>query len=211
MNTRTKTLLTLAILFSVSLVVSNIIAGKLITLGGVILPAAVFLFPIVYIIGDVIPEVFGLETARKIILLGFFGNLLAVGFFILTIYLPYPPFWEGQEAFKTVLGLTPRLALASFIGYLLGTNANALVLTLIKKITGEKWLWVRTIGSTLVGEYLDSLLFIGIAFFGIMPTGDLWGLILAQGTFKVAYEILATPLTYVVVNNIKKAVKANNS
>jgi queuosine precursor transporter len=199
-------LVALAALFCVALVTSNVIAGKLYQApGSVVLPAAVWLFPIVYIIGDVIPEVYGLATARRIILLGFAANLLAVGFFALTLALPAPGFWHGQSAFTTVLGLTPRLLVASFVAYLIGTNANAAVLVTIKKWTGGRWLWMRTIGSTIVGEGLDSACFITIAFLGTVPPAALPGMILAQAAFKTAYEALATPLTYAVVGAVKRA------
>ncbi len=199
-------LVVLAAAFCVALVVSNIIAGKLFEApGGIILPAAVWLFPVVYIIGDVIPEVYGLATARRVILLGFATNLAAVAFFALTLALPAPGFWAGQEAFRTVLGFTPRLLLASAVGYLVGTNANAWVLVAIKRRTGGRWLWVRTIGSTLVGETLDSACFITIAFLGIVPWQVLPGMVLAQAAFKTAYEALATPLTYAAVAAVKRA------
>lgn len=199
-------LLGLTTVFTTALVVANIIAGKLwaTPIPGVILTAGVIIFPIVYIVGDVVPEVYGMKVARRVIWLGFGANLFAVLFFLLTLALPYPPFWQGQDAFTLVLGFTPRLLVASFIGYLVGTNANALTLTAIKKLTGPRWLWMRTIGSTLVGEGLDSLLFMSIAFYGVVPPEVLPGMIAAQWVFKSAYEVLATPLTYLVVNRVKR-------
>lgn len=195
----------LSALFGVSLVVSNIIAGKLYAAPfGLVLPAAAWLFPVVYILGDVIPEVYGLRVARSVIFMGFVLNLFAVFFFILTNSLPYPDFWGNQTAFDTVLGFTPRLLLASFAAFLVGTNINAWVLVLIKKLTSGRFLWARTIGSTVIGETLDSLVFISIAFYGVMPTEILSTLIFTQATFKIAYEILATPLTYAVVGYVKR-------
>lgn len=199
-------LVALAGLYCVALVTSNIIAGKLwLAPGGIVLPAAVWLFPIVYIIGDVVPEVYGLAVARRVILLGFAANLLAVCFFALTLALPAPGFWQAQAAFQTVLGFTPRLLLASFAGYLVGTNANAWVLVLVKRATRGRWLALRTISSTMVGETLDSAFFITLAFLGTVPAGVLPGMILAQSAFKIAYEALATPLTYAVINRVKRA------
>lgn len=199
-------LVVLASVFIVSLIVSNIIAGKLWAAPfGIVLTCGVFLFPIVYIIGDVVPECYGLPTARKVIFLGFAMNLYAVIFFYLTTKAPYPPFFEGQAAFDVVLGFTPRLLVASFIAYLIGTNANALVLVWIKKLTNGKYLWMRTIGSTIVGEGLDSLIFILIAFYGILPNAALPMMIVYQASFKTLYEIIATPLTYLVVGWVKKA------
>jgi queuosine precursor transporter len=196
----------LAVLFSVSLVVSNIIAGKLwaTPLVGVTLTAGVWLFPIVYIIGDVVPECYGLKAARKLILIGFAANLFAVAFFALTLWLPAPVFFQNQPAFEAVLGFTPRLLLASFIAYLAGTNANAWVLVQVKKLTRARWLWMRTISSTIVGESIDSALFISIAFWGVVPLEILPGMIAAQALFKIGYEVLATPLTYAVVGLVKR-------
>jgi hypothetical protein len=195
----------LAVLFCVALVVSNIIAGKLYAApGGIVLPTAVWLFPIVYIIGDIVPEVYGLSTARRVIWLGFASNLFAVGFFGLCLALPAPDFWKNQQAFETVLGFTPRLLIASLVGYLAGTNANAWILVLVKALTHGKWLWMRTISSTIVGEMIDSALFITIAFFRVAPLAVLPGMILAQALFKICYEILATPLTYVLVRMAKQ-------
>lgn len=200
------TLLALACVFCTCLIVANIIAGKLwaTPIIGITLTCGVFVFPIVYIIGDVVPEVYGYPTARKVIMLGFVANLIAVLFFLLTISAPFPGFWNGQEAFKTVLGFTPRLLLASFCGYLVGTNANAWVLVQLKRITKAKYLWIRTITSTIVGEGLDSIIFMTLAFYGVVPTPLLPGMILAQTAFKTLYEILATPITYLVIGYVKR-------
>jgi uncharacterized integral membrane protein (TIGR00697 family) len=196
----------LATLFTVSLIISNIIAGKLWAAPfGIVLTCGVFLFPIVYIIGDVVPECYGLATARKVIWLGFAMNLYAVIFFFLTLKAAYPPFFQGQSSFEVVLGFTPRLLVASFIAYLIGTNANAWTLVLIKKWTNGKYLWMRTIGSTIVGESLDSLFFITIAFYGILPSSALPMMIVYQASFKIIYEAIATPITYLVIGWVKKA------
>jgi hypothetical protein len=178
-------------------------------IAGVILTCGVFSFPLVYIIVDVIPEVYGYRTARRVIALGFIANLLAVVFFYITLKAPYPAFFTNQPAFEAVLGFTPRLLLASFVGYLIGTNVNAWTLTIIKKITGPRLLWVRTIVSTLLGESVDSVLFILIAFWGVLPTEVIPGMIIAQAVFKSAYEAAATPLTYAAVNYFKKLEKVD--
>lgn len=208
MNDKTKYSILLVVLvavFTTSLIVSNIVAGKLWAAPfGIVLTAGVFLFPIVYIIGDVVPECYGLATARKMIWIGFAMNLYAVIFFWLTLKAAFPPFWTGQDAFVTVLGFTPRLLVASFVGYIVGTNANAWTLVQIKKLTQGKWLWMRTIGSTIVGETLDSILFITIAFWGILPAAALPSMIFYQATFKTLYEIIATPITYLVVAKVKQ-------
>lgn len=192
-------------IFSVCLIVANIIAGKLWAAPfNIVLTTGVFIFPVVYILGDVIPEVYGPKKAQQVILLGFVLNLLAVIFFYFCLIAPYPVFWTNQDAFNTVLGFTPRLLVASFCGYLVGTTANTWVLAFVKKLTGQKLLWVRTISSTIVGESLDSLLFITIAFSGILPPEAIGPMIFYQATFKILYEVVATPLTYVVVNYVKK-------
>ena len=205
-NKYSYVLLVLAALFCTSILVSNIIAGKLWSLPffALVLTAGVITFPVVYIIGDVVPEVYGYPTARKIIFLGFAMNLYAVIFFLITVKMAYPPFFEGQAAFETVLGFTPRLLIASFIAYLIGTNVNAWVLVLVKKLTNAKYLWVRTISSTIVGESIDSTIFITLAFYGVVPNSALPTMIFAQAAFKILYEILATPVTYLIIGYVKR-------
>ncbi|HNX73473.1 MAG TPA: queuosine precursor transporter [Spirochaetales bacterium] len=191
-------------LFLTSLLISNIIAGKLIQVAGIVLPAAVILFPITYILGDVFTEVYGFQRTRIIIWLGFAANLLMSLLFLATIALPYPQFFKDQGAFATVLGMTPRIVFASLVGYWAGEFGNSIVLSIMKKTMGGKYLWMRTIGSTIIGEGLDTVLFIGIAFWGGMPTSALLQMMLAQYLFKVLYEALFTPLTYFVVGRVKK-------
>jgi uncharacterized integral membrane protein (TIGR00697 family) len=191
-------------IYVVALIISNVVSGKLILFGNYVLTAGIFLFPIVYILADIFPEVYGLEKTRKIIWLGFALNLFAVLFFAFALWLPFPDFWKNQEAFVTVLSFTPRLLLASFVAYLIGTNVNAWIMVKLKKLTNEKFLWVRTIGSTVAGESLDSVIFITIAFLGIVPIDQLPIMIISQAVFKILYETFATPLTYVVINFCKK-------
>lgn len=196
----------LTAIFITCLIAANIIAGKLwLAPFGIVLTTGVFCFPLVYIIGDVLPEVYGLKKAQQVIWIGFVANALAVAFFYLSLSAPFPVFWTGQEAFATVLGFTPRLLMASFCGYLIGTNVNAWVLVQVKALTGGRWLWLRTISSTIVGESIDSAIFIALAFWGILPTAAIGSMIIAQAVFKTAYEVLATPLTYVVVAWVKRA------
>ncbi|GAP12729.1 conserved hypothetical integral membrane protein [Longilinea arvoryzae] len=200
-------------IFVTVLVISNIIAVKLVSFWGLTLPAAVILFPISYIFGDILTEVYGYANARKVIWTGFFCNLLAVAAIWAGGLLPYSSFWtiggytspaSAQQAYTAILGFTPRLLVASFIAYLCGEFLNSFVLAKLKLITAGKFLWVRTISSTIVGEGVDAAIFITIAFAGILPTGALLTTILSQWLFKVSYEVLATPLTYLVVNFLKK-------
>ncbi len=191
-------------IFVTCLVIANIIAVKLVHVFGLIVPAGIIIFPISYICGDVLTEVYGYRRARQAIWLGFGCNLLAVGAIWLGQLLPGAPFWDAQPAYERILGFTPRLLAASFCGYLVGAFANALVLARMKVLTQGRWLWSRTIGSTLVGEGLDSLIFVLIAFWGVIPGPSLVSAIVTQWLFKVAYEALATPLTYGVVGFLKR-------
>ena len=118
--------------------------------------------------------------------------------------MPAASFWQGEEAYEQILGATPRILLASFLAYLVGEFANAYVLAKMKIATRGRWLWLRTIGSTLVGQALDSLVFITIAFAGIIPPGVLIAAIITQWLVKSAYEALATPVTYAVVTALKR-------
>ena len=190
--------------FVTSLVTANVISVKLIQLGGLVFPAGVVIFPISYIFGDVLTEVYGYQRARLVIWLGFVCNLLAVAAIWLAQILPAASFWQGQGAFVQILGYTPRLLLASFLAYLLGEFANSFVLARLKIATAGKWLWLRTIGSTLVGEGLDSIVFISLAFAGTIPAAGLLTAILTQWLIKSTYEAAATPLTYLVVNFLKR-------
>lgn len=194
----------IACLFVTSLLLSNIIAGKLITIGSMILPGAVILFPLAYIFGDILTEVYGYGRARMVIWTGFACNILMVGVFFLVMAIPSPGFFEAEEAFATVLGMTPRIVSASLLAYLLGEFSNAAILSRMKILTRGKWLWTRTIGSTLIGEGLDAIVFITVCFLGVVPNAVLLQMVLYQYLFKVAFEILATPLTYAVVGWLKR-------
>jgi len=202
--TRSQTFILLVAIFVTVLLVSNIVAVKLISIFGFVLPAAIILFPISYILGDVLTEVYGYKQARRVIWIGFFCNLVAVIFFSLAGVLPAAPFWDGQSAYQRILGYTPRLLLASFLAYLVGEFANAYVLAKMKIATRGKWLWTRTIGSTLIGQGLDSSVFITIAFVGTMPVSVLLTSIVTQWLVKVIYEALVTPVTYIVVGFLKR-------
>jgi uncharacterized integral membrane protein (TIGR00697 family) len=197
--------LVIAVAFVTCLIVSNITAVKLITVSGFILPGAIVIFPITYIIGDVLTEVYGYAKARRVIWLGFAANLFAVATFALVGVLPAAGFWGAQEAYDTILGATPRILAASLAAYLVGEFANAYVLARLKVATEGRFLWLRTISSTVVGQSLDSAIFIVIAFAGIIPFGALILTIVVQAAAKTAYEALATPLTYLVVGWLKRA------
>jgi uncharacterized integral membrane protein (TIGR00697 family) len=197
--------LLVAALFVTALIVSNIIAVKLIDVAGFILPAAIIIFPVSYILGDVLTEVYGYARARQVIWLGFLCNLVAVVAIWIGGMLPAAGFWGGQEAYDAILGTVPRILAASFVAYLIGELVNAYVLARLKVAMEGRHLWVRTIGSTLVGQLLDSAVFITIAFAGVMPAEVLVGAIVTQWLVKSGYEALATPLTYAAVGFLKRA------
>ena len=206
-------------LLATSLVVSNIIAVRLIAVRlsdaiELTLPAAIVLFPIAYIVGDVLTEVYGYPAARRGIWIAFGCNLLAVVAIWLAGALPPASFWtagvyenpeQADQAYRAILGFTPRLLVASFLAYLVGEFLNSFVLAKMKVRTEGRYLWMRTIASTIVGQGADSLIFITVAFYGILPTSALLTAVVSQWLVKSAYEALATPLTYWVVNSLKRS------
>ena len=191
-------------IFITCLITSNIIASKLFRVSGLVLPAAIIIFPISYIVGDVLTEVYGYSQARRVIWLGFLCNLVTVIGIEVGSVLPSASFWKGQAAYEQILGNTPRLLAASFLAYLVGEFANSFVLAKMKIATSGRWLWTRTVGSTLVGEGLDSFVFITLAFIGTIPLTELASTIVAQWLVKSAYEAAVTPLTYIVINCLKR-------
>jgi uncharacterized integral membrane protein (TIGR00697 family) len=194
-------LVIISAVFVTCLITANIVAVKIIGLGPFILPAAIFIFPVSYIFGDVLTEVYGYRVARRVIWLGFICNLIFVIFAWVGQVLPPASFWGGQEAYKSILGYTPRLLAASFCGYLTGECANSFVLAKMKILTKGRWLWSRTIGSTIVGEGLDTAIFITLAFIGTPSVVPIMRLYHWLG--KVLIEAVATPATYAIVNWLK--------
>ncbi len=191
-------------MFVTCLITANITAVKLVGVLGLVVPAAIIIFPISYIAGDVMTEVYGYRQARLVIWLGFLCNLVTVIAIWLGRVLPAASFWDGQAAYERILGSTPRILVASFLAYLVGEFANAFVLAKMKIATRGRWLWTRTIGSTLVGQGLDSLVFITLAFVGTIPLAGLASAIVTQWLAKSLYEAAATPATYWVVNFLKR-------
>lgn len=198
----TPTFMVVAALFVTCLITANIIAVKLVDIFGHILTAGIIIFPLSYIIGDILTEVYGYRQARAVIWLGFLCNLVAVAAIWAAGLMVPASFWGGQEAYDDILGYTPRLLMSSFAAYLVGELANSTILAKMKIWTQGKWLWSRTITSTIVGQGLDSVVFISLAFGGTDVA--LVRLVLTQWTAKVIYEAAATPLTYLVVGWIKR-------
>jgi uncharacterized integral membrane protein (TIGR00697 family) len=186
------------------LVTANIIIAKQISVFGLVLPAAIIIFPLSYIIGDILTEVYGYQQARRVIWLGFACNLIAVVAIWVGGLLPAAPVFEAQAAYERILGSTPRFLLASFLAYLAGEFANSFVLAKMKVNTKGRWLWARTIGSTLIGQGIDTVIVLGIGFVGVLPLQVLGIMILSHWLLKTVYEVLATPLTYLVVGYLKR-------
>lgn len=194
----------LTALFVGALLISNIIAFKLIEVAGFLLPAAVIVFPVVYIVNDVLAEIYGFKKARLAILSGFGVNLMAVIFYNIAIALKSPVWFEGSEAFAIVLSNSLRILIASLSAYLVGTTLNSYVMTKMKRNnpTGGKGLFGRAILSTVFGESVDALIFISIAFIGSMPIESLLIMIASQAAFKILYEIAVFPVTKFVIRKI---------
>lgn len=191
-------------MFVVILMISNTVASKLFQLGPLVFTGAVLIFPLSYIFGDILTEVYGYSRSRKIIWTGFFALILMSFVYWLVGLLPPAVGWNNQQAYSLILGIVPRIVLASIIGYWVGEFANSYVLAKLKITTKGKYLWIRTIGSTIVGEGLDTTLFVLIGFYGTVPASILLAAIISGYLFKVFYEIIATPLTYRIVNLLKR-------
>ena len=199
----------IAAIFVTSLLTSNIIAVKIVDfgtlplLGAIVVDAAIIVFPISYIIGDVLTEVYGFHIARRIIWIGFLCNLIMVIFIYIGGLLTPSSIWPGQESYTEILGFSRRLIVASFLAYLCGEFANSYILAKLKIRMKGKLLFVRTISSTLVGQGLDSLIFVFVAFGGLLTLNDIIRMVLINWGFKVFYETVATPVTYGVINFLK--------
>lgn len=189
--------------FVALLVISNVGAVKLISAGPLILDGGAFLFPLVYIAGDVLSEVYGFKAARKTIYIGFGMAILSALTFWLIQISPSANGWENQGAFEAILGFVPRIVLASVCGFLVGQLLNAYVLVKIKARTNEGSLWLRLIGSTVVGEFADTIVFCTIAFYGILTGGDFLNYVIVGYFYKTLLEVLLLPITYRVIAYVK--------
>ena len=167
--------------------------------------AGVLFFPISYLFGDILTEVYGYARSRKVVWAGFAAIIFASGMSWVVIHLPPDPRWKNQAAFEAVFGNAPRIVLASMTAFFAGEFVNSFVLAKIKIRTAGRWLWMRTIGSTMVGEAADSLIFYPVAFLGIWEMDRLVQVLITNYCLKVGWEVLATPLTYKVVGFLKRA------
>jgi len=191
------------VLFVAVLLISNIASTKILLLWKFTFDGGTLLFPLSYIFGDVMTEVYGYGRAKRAIWLGFFSALLMSIVIMAVVVLPPAADWPHQEAFKNILGQTPRIVLASLIAYFSGNFTNSYILAKMKLLTKGRWLWTRTIGSTLVGEALDTALFVLIAFAGVLPLGLLTAVAVSNYIFKCGVEIIFTPITYKIVGFLK--------
>jgi queuosine precursor transporter len=191
-------------IFVVLLLISNLVGQKITAFGPFRVSGAQLLFPITYIFGDVFTEVYGYGASRRAIWIGFFASALLALMGLFTVWLPPAPGWHGQEAFRTVFDFVPRLVAASLIAYWCGEFANSFVLAKMKLWTGGKYLWTRTVGSTVVGQAVDTIVVMTLAFGGSLTPSLIINLIVSGYLFKVAYEVLATPMTYAIVNFLKR-------
>jgi queuosine precursor transporter len=191
--------------FVAVLLISNIASAKILILGPFTFDGGTILFPLSYIFGDILTEVYGYQRSRRVIWVGFSAAALMAVVFSVVSVLPSAPGWENQKAYEAILGTTPRIVIGSLIAYWAGEFSNSFVLAKMKLLTQGRWLWTRTIGSTLVGEGVDTLLFVLIAFYGTLPGGLLLSVIVSNYVFKCGVEAAATPLTYLAVNGLKHA------
>lgn len=199
-----KHLDTITVLFVTVLLISNVTSTKIVNLGWFTFDGGTILFPLSYIFGDILTEVYGYGRSRKVIWLGFCAALLMSVTFMIVGALPPAADWTDQDAYDQILGLTPRIVMASLIAYFCGEFSNSFILAKLKILTHGKWLWTRTIGSTLVGQVVDTALFILIAFTGVVPNGLLWTLIVSNYLFKCGVETLFTPITYWLTGWLKQ-------
>jgi uncharacterized integral membrane protein (TIGR00697 family) len=191
-------------IFVAVLLISNTASVKILNLGWFAFDGGTILFPLAYIFGDILTEVYGYRRSRRVIWTGFFSIILMAAVYAIVGYLPAAEGWGMQDAYISILGIVPRIVLASIIAYFAGEFSNSYILAKMKVWMNGKYLWMRTISSTIVGEGVDTALFVLIAFAGTMPTSLLIAIIVSNYIFKVGVEVLFTPITYAIVNFLKR-------
>lgn len=197
--------MTLGILFCTCLVTANLLETKLIDVGGFFtVTAGLIIFPISYIIGDVTTELWGFRGARRLIWMGFAMNFFTVAVCQVAVMLPAPDYWAGGEHFNFVFNMAPRIAVASLTAFVVGSLTNAWVMAAMRRRDGDRRFSLRAIVSTLAGEGADSLIFFPMAFAGLVPAGELLGIMLLQVLLKTLYEIIVLPITIQVVKYFKR-------
>jgi len=191
-------------IFVAILLISNLVGQKISAIGWFRISGAQLLFPVTYIFGDIFTEVYGYGASRRAIWLGFFASSLMAVMALITVALPPAPDWHNQEAFRTVFYTVPRLIVASLIAYWAGEFANSYTLAKMKLLTQGRYLWTRTVGSTVVGQGVDTIIVMTLAFAGTVDWSDIGRLIVSGYFGKVIYEVLMTPATYAVVGWLKR-------
>src|SRR5579859_2265588 len=191
-------------IFVVVLLISNLVGSKICAIGPFRISGGQLLFPITYIFGDVFTEVYGYSGSRRAIWIGFFASGLMAVMGLVTVHIPPAPEWPNQHAFEVVFNFVPRMVAASLVAFWCGEFANSYTLAKMKLLTKGRWLWTRTVGSTVVGQAVDTTIVMFLAFGGSESTATILRLIISGYLGKVLYEVLATPLTYAVVNFLKR-------
>lgn len=195
--------------FITCLITANIVIVKQVEILGVTLPAGIVIFPLSYVFGDILTEVYGYQTARRVIWLGFLCNMLTVLVIWLAQIIPASPLFDAQTAYERILGSTPRFLIASFLAYLAGEFTNSFIMARMKVLTQGRWLWARTIGSTVAGQFVDTLLVLAIGFGGVLPWTAIALMGLSHWVAKILYEVIATPFTYWLVGYLKRVEKTD--
>ncbi len=196
-------------LFVAVLLISNVASSKLVAVGPFSFDGGTILFPISYIFGDILTEVYGYRKSRQVIWIGFGSALLMMVVFMIVGWLPSAAGWENQDAYNKILGLTPRIVIGSLIAFFAGEFSNSYILAKMKIFTKGRWLFSRTIGSTIVGEGLDTIIFVLVAFAGVYSWEIVWLIVISNYIFKVAFEVVLTPVTYAVISYLKRSEKAD--
>src|SRR5579863_852682 len=204
-NRRYRYLDLLTLGFVVVLMISDLIGPKICQIGWLRPSAAEFLFPLTYVCGDVFTEVYGYGASRRAIWLGFFAMALLAAMGQMAVVLPPAPEWHGQDAYATVFGIVPRFALASLVAYWAGEFTNSYTLAKLKLLTRGRWLWTRTVGSTVTGQAVDISVVVTLAFAGTQRIFMILRMVLSSYLIKVVVEVIATPVTYFVVRRLKAA------
>lgn len=194
----------ITVFFVAFLLISNVVASKILVLGPLSIDGGGLLFPLTYIFGDILTEVYGYKRTRRAIWMGFAANLVMAATFMLVGFLPPAPDWPNQDAYMAILGQSSRIVVASVTAYFVGEFINSFILAKMKIITKGKFLWSRTIGSTVFGEAFDTAIFMVIAFWGVLPFELFIAVGISGYLLKVAIEIIFTPFTYLIINFLKK-------
>jgi queuosine precursor transporter len=199
----------LVALFVAVLLISNIASTKILILWKFTFDGGTLLFPLSYIFGDILTEVYGFRRSRRVIWLGFFSALLMSLVLYIVQILPPSGDWANQQAYEKILGFVPRIVMASLLAYFAGEFSNSIILSRLKILTKGKYLWTRTIGSTIIGEGIDTFVFCMVAFYGVLPSTVFWAVMISNYIFKCGVEIFFTPLTYLIVGMLKRKEKTD--